>query len=182
MPWALSFLLIWLNKLSNPFSYFRTKSIYRFPHQNKRNNNSYKTSCDDICRPMNCRSHSSKRSYQWKHNQDSSKSEEFFVFVFYTSKQRYHSDTHRNCSMIRRKTRTWQKFVQNSFLFEISQSQHNIWSWFINKKLNSDISYHAESHSCSDIHRRHFIIQPTFERFNIWTFHRLNNSKSIQYN
>ena len=180
MPWALSFLLIWLNKLSNPFSYSGTKPINWLPHKYKRNNDSHKTSSDDISRSMYTRSHSRKRSYQWEYQQDSSKSEEFFVVVFYPSQQWNHRNTHTDSSMIRRKTRTWQKLMKHGFFFEISQSKNHVWPRFIYEKLNSYIYQDTKSDSRSNIHRRHFMIQSTFKRFNVWAFERLNDSVSVQ--
>lgn len=180
LTWSLIYNFKTLNHFPNLSSNFRTQAIYRLPHKKQRNENSHNTSADNIRRPMDTRSYSCKRSYQRKYNQNSSKSEEFFVLILYPSQQWNHRDTHTDCRMVRRKTRTRQKLMKNSFFFEISQSKDYVWSNFIYKKLDSYIYQDTASNSHSNIHRRHFMIQSTFHRFIVWAFDRLNNSISIQ--
>jgi len=88
---------------------------------------------------MHYRSDSRERSYQRKYNQDSSEPEEFFVLVFYSPKQRHHSDTHGKCRMIGRETAARHKLIQDGFVFEISQSQDDIRPRLVDKELDAYI-------------------------------------------
>ena len=151
-----------LNNLSNSFSYTSTKPIDGLSHKQERNEYSNNASRDDISRSVYSRSHSRKSRNQWKYNQNSSKSEEFFIFIFYPSKQWHHSDTHSNRCMIRRETARRHKFVQESFIFQISQSQKNIWSDLIHEKLDPYIYDNTHYSTRYDIERCYFIIKFLF--------------------
>ncbi len=105
---------------------------------------------------MNAGSDPSKWRNQWKNNEDSSEPEEFSIFVFYSPEQSHHRDANRDCRMIGRKTRTRKEGIEDGFLFEISQSKDKVRSRFINKILNTNISYDTECNSYKDIQCSYF--------------------------
>lgn len=147
-----------LDNFSYLFSYFSSESINRFPHQEKRNKNTYQTSSDDVSRPMHSWRDPSKRRDQWKNNEDSSEPKEFSIFVFYSPEQGHHRDTHRDCRMIWRKTSAWQEGIENGFFFEICQSEDKVRSRFINKILDTHVNHDTESDSYENIQRSYLFL------------------------